>query len=72
MPDAHHGALAEPDLLGQNESAKRSKRACAPVGRRRGKVLSNVWVTASSTWVSVILRGVPGRGSSHKPSIPLK
>ncbi len=36
-----------------------------------GGRLSNVWVTASSTWVSVILRGVPGRGSSHNPPIPL-
>ena len=34
-----------------------------------GGVVSNVVMTTCSTWASVTVRGVPGRGSSSNPSI---
>lgn len=33
-----------------------------------GGIVSNVVITACSTWSSVTVRGVPGRGSSNNPS----
>ena len=59
VPDSYHGALRQANSWARVHVLKWIAATA---------VLSSVRVTASSTCASVIWRGAPARGSSHKPS----